>query len=520
MSEHEKTAEVGRFIEFGNSNLKRIHLSREADRFVSARELLACNIADSHRQDLYNIVYADRSGLCTSSYIGTINGVSFLDKDEVQSEVLSIDDVPKYKWGDAQCTAERLLSVVQNNTLVSCNRIGSWMHSIDDDLFCQADLESLRVSCQIYQPVLTEGGSIALYLNQRDLDRGRCTSMKVGRAFKHMFQNMSDAQVARLHDLWLDETAPRTFSLRRGRSIEDFNIAYTADRVVSRNLASTRADYKSLAMSCMHDVTVSAIHEGVDVEYSPSSVYASGDFEIAYVVEEDEDGDIESIAGRVIYSIGRKDEDGHVVEDKINAPVYAACEQSGQMLRDHLSSIDCHSSSDLSEWSGLRLLKIEAAHHDTYIAPYLDGDVACELGRKHIILDTFGSIDLNSTEGLLHEGTYCIVCDVHLAEDEAFYSDDGSMCDCCYHESYGTCSESGEDHPVEDLIEVNYEYTGNRFCHKIVHIDYARYCECVEQWWYEDDVTISDDGDFVPTHRIDDFPELFDLDKETQEEVA
>ena len=516
MSEHEKTAEVGRFIEFGSSALKRIHLSREADRFVSARELLACNIADSYRQNLYNIVYADRSGLCSSSYIGTANGVSFLDKDEVQSEVLSIDDVPKYKWGDAQCTAERLLSVVQNNTLVSSNRIGYWMNGIDDDLFCQADLESLKVSCQIYQPVLMEGGSIALYLNQRDLDRGRCTSMKVGRAFKHMFQNMSDAQVARLHDLWLDETRPRTFTLKVGRSIKDFSFAYTADRVVSRNLASTRADYKSLAMSCMHGEEVLADYDGERLPMSPASVYASGDFEIAYLVEQNSEEN--KVAGRVIYSIGSKDEDGHVVEDKINAPVYAACEQSGQMLRDHLSSIDCHSSSDLSEWSGLRLLKIEAAHHDNYIAPYLDGDVACELGRKHIILDTFGSIALSSTEGLLHDGVYCIICDVHISEDEAFYSDDGPMCDCCYHENYGICSESGDSHPIDDLIEVNYEFAGNRFCHKIVHLDYARYCECVEQWWFEDDVTISDDGDFVPTHRIDDFPELFD--RETQEEVA
>ena len=517
MDEHTKKAEVGRFIEFGNSQLKRIHLSREADHFVSTREVLACA---SHAYDNFTVIYADRTGLCSSSYIGLSNGISFLDKDELPALSLSSSNMPSYKWGDAHCVAHRLLNVLEGSHALRENTIGAWLRRMDDDLFCQADIEALYTSCKVYQPTLEDDNKISLFLNQKDFDRNRISTMKAGRAFKHMFQNMSDAQVAKIHDLWLDEVTPRKFTLKVGRSIEDFTFAYTADRVQSRNLTKTRSDYKSLAMSCMHGEEVRADFEGDMLDMSPASVYASGDFEIAYLVEENHSDERENkVAGRVIYSIGKKDINGEV--DRISAPIYAACEHSGAILREHISKLGCQHSRSLSEWTGLKLLKIEASHYDTYLAPYLDGDISCNIGCKHLLLDDFGAIPLTNTEGLLQDYNVCISCDCSISDDETFYSDDGHMCPSCYDEAYGYCSVSGDTVLREDLIEVKCDRGNGRIGYDTVHMDYAVFCECVEEFWHYDDVTeTTEGGEYVPTCKIEDFPELFEEEVPEDLEVA
>ena len=515
--EQETSVKTGDFIDFGDSGLRHYHRRGDSDNFIGTREVLAVSSIISNSS--YSVVYADEKGLCASSYISITNGISFLPKDKVVEPSLASEAVPTYKWGDTDCTAERLLSVINGLGGAGENSIGHWLRGFNDDLFKYMDLESLYTSCRIYHPVLTEGGKLSLFLNQKDFDRNRRTVMKAGRAFRHMFQNMSDAQIARINDKWLDETAPRHFTLRVGRTIEDFNTAYTADRTKSRNLKTTKHDYKSLAMSCMHNQTLETDHEGYRREESPAAVYASGDFEIAYLVEEDENGEVEKVAGRVIYSVGNVDKDGNIT-DRFNAPVYAACEQSGTMLKEHLAKLGCESSSDLLEWEGLHLLKMEAVYFDSFLAPYFDGDISCDIGCKHLVLSRIGDYSLNNTEGTLHEGSFCVFCDCRVSENEVYYSDDGPLCEDCYSENYGACAVSGEVFHINDLVEVKRLTSSGTSIWDYVHIDYGRYCECVEEWWFEDDVTITQDGEYVPTCRVEDFPELFEEEVPEDLEVA
>lgn len=509
MEEQVTFVRSGDFIEFGTSGLYRFHRTeKDCSEFKSRREVLA--VSNDHAQT-YSVVYADESGLCSSAYVSLSGGVSFFSKkDKASSEkAVSASEVPSYKWGDLTTTATRLLKVINGTEGNSHNNIGRWLRSISSNLFTHIELESLFTATRIYQATMVSDGKVALFLNQKDFDRSRSTTMKAGRAFRHMFQNMSDAQVAKITDLWMDETAPRNFKLRTGRTIDDFHIAYTEERTKSRNLSATKNDYKSLAMSCMHTFTLRALHEGEDRDLSPASVYASGDFEIAYVVEEDEEGNIERIAGRVIYSVGTFCETYKEIIDSFNAPIYAACEQSGQILRDHLAKLGCLSSNTLREWDGLRLLLIEAAHYDTYIAPYFDGNICCDIGSTYLNLDINGSYELTSTEGLLKDPQRCNHCDCEVHEDEVYYDEDGySLCESCYCDNHATCSVSGETFHINDLVEARQESDGS-ISHEYVHMDYARYCECVEQWWFEDDVTLTQDGEYVPNCKIDLYPELF-----------
>ena len=512
-----KLVKSGDFIEFGNSGLRRYHRQEAGeDNFVGTREVLA--VASQEGVDWCSVVYADGSGLCSSSYVSLKSGVSFLPKDEVVDRSLSVADVPHYKWGDTATTASHLLDVVTGKVNVGDNTVGGWLRGLNDNLLNRMDVESLYTASRIYHPIWSGDGLITLFLNQKDFDRNRTTQMKVGRAFRHMFQNMNDAQVARITDKWVEETAPRKFVLKKGRTIDDFTSAYLDTRTKSRNLTATRPDYKSLAMSCMHGQTIAGLHEGVDAQFSPAAVYASGDFEIAYLVEEDENGNTLRVAGRVIYSIGKKDEDGGVEIESVNAPIYAACEQSGRMLQDHLEKIGSVSSSTLEEWAGLRMLKIAARHFDTWVAPYLDGDLGCEIHCKYLVLDRDGSYPLNSTEGTLVDGSFCTLCDCSVPDDLVYYTDDGPMCEDCYSENYGECSVSGEICDTSVLVYARYE---NRWSDTTtVHIDYARYCECVEEWWVEDDVTITPDGEYVPTSRVKDFPDLFGEEVEVELEAV
>jgi hypothetical protein len=52
-----------------------------------------------------------------------------------------------------------------------------------------------------------------------------------------------------------------------------------------------------------------------------------------------------------------------------------------------------------------------------------------------------------------------------------------------------------------------------------VYEDEAVYCEGLEEYWLQDDVTYSDEVEvYVPTHLICDYPDLFPEEADTHEE--
>ena len=358
---------------------------------------------------------------------------------------------------------------------------------IDYGGLCAADR-----ALTIFKPTKPEGSSaVSLYLNAKDAKRERRTTMKCGRAFKHMFNHLPDKQIAALAEAWIEENSPREFVLKVGGERKDFRKAYCGVRAKYRNPVTT-SYRKSLATSCMHTTKVDDGCENM----SPAEVYASGDFKVAWL--ETLEG---HVAGRVVFS-------ARVDTKAYHAPIYGACEQSLDMLDTYLQDNNVELSSDLGEWCNLRFLRIET--NGRIVGPYLDGDISGDDTGDHIVLSHDGGIVFDSTDGYATEGWVCECCGDRVAEEDSYSTDYGPHCEHCFNESYAY-TENGEVIPADEAV---YAMTRNSWrgnCYEIcVHMDEVVFCEDLDQYWVEEDVTWSDCGDHaIPTHLMKDYPEYF-----------
>ena len=504
---------VGSFVDLTDTKLgRRLKISDE--RMV--REVLAVYYYGAINYNNYSIILADKNGVSLQKYLSEFSQLSLVkDDDVIKSNAVTVDEMPISKWGTPLEAAERLMAAEYSNT---DERVIEWLtnrvYGYEGDFLDDRGMLSVRNLCKIHAPVL-DGPKISLFLNAKDHKRNRRTTMKVGRAFKHMFQNLKDDKIAKLSDWFVEDTSPRKLVLKVGSTATDFDKAYSDERAKSRNLSNTTRDYKSLAMSCMHDENVSAEVDGDKMHISPAYVYGSGDFTVACVYLEE---DTNILAGRVIYS-NRKQDDGSI--EHIHAPIYASCAGSSKLLTEHLDKIGATFSHDLCEWNGLRLLKVPSFIDScNYIVPYLDGEIRCDIGGAYLNLCEHGDYTLQSTDGRLIELVSCCGCGGTIEDPyyDSYSTDDGTMCEYCFTSAYGICDNSGEVFYHEDLVDAHSEENGRRSrWTRTIHMDDAAYCELLEEWWEIDDVTQSDCGEVVPTCKISDFPELFN--KEEPEEL-
>ena len=357
-----------------------------------------------------------------------------------------------------------------------------------------------------------EGANIKLYLTSKDRKRDRLTSMKPGRALRHMFPNAHDTKIASATEAWIESTQPRDFTLVVGKERIDFRNAYNGTRGDYRNPAC-KYNRKSLATSCMQHVDV--FTGGATI--SPTEAYASGDFEIAYLTNGKEASAMR-IFGRVVFAPGEE-----CIE---SGPVYGACEQSLDILHKYLNDRaveDGHETVafDIDDgWCGLRLLAIRD-RNDRLVGPYIDGCISGDLVGNFIELSSRGDLNFESTDGTIEQGCSCENCGYGMHDDDTYFTDDGeTLCETCFNESY-VYLEDGDVVRMEDATTANY-YTGstNRtltgwfLCDEVVH------CECVDEYWVSDDCTYAEHTDqYVPNNMVDQFPELFD-DEEEEEEAA
>jgi hypothetical protein len=355
-----------------------------------------------------------------------------------------------------------------------------------------------------------EGANIKLYLTAKDRKRDRLTSMKPGRALRHMFPNAHDTKIASATEAWIESTQPRDFTLVVGKERIDFRNAYNGIRGDYRNPACTY-NRKSLATSCMQDVDVFADGEHI----SPTEAYASGDFEIAYLTNGKEASAMR-IFGRVVFHPGEV-----CIE---SGPVYGACEQSLDILHKYLNDRavdDGHETVafDIDEgWCGLRLLAIRD-RNDRLVGPYIDGCISGDLVGDFIELSSRGEFHFESTDGTIEQGCSCEHCGYGMDPDDTYFTDDGeTLCETCFNEAY-VYLEDGDVVRAEDATQAYYYAGGTRVflgwfrCDEVVH------CECVDDYWVVDDCTYAEHTDqYVPNKKVGQFPELFD--DEEEEEAA
>lgn len=363
----------------------------------------------------------------------------------------------------------------------------------------EVDIESIRFAIGLHRPDKEDGGKVSIYRDAVDYKRDRRTTLKAGRAFRHMFPSADDKAIASMAESWLEHSAPRDLTLKVGRSVEDFTRAYDHDRAPFRNPTQT-SFRKSIASSCMQGVGREFRRDGDGVwEYiSVGAAYASGDFEIAWV--EDKDG---RIAGRVVYSAA----EGH---KNTSGPLYGACEQSLDMLQDHLTVNGIEY--DVEAWSGLRL-KCVGPTGDP-VVPYLDGDLGGSVTYDGKFIElcyiSDGEFTFDDTNGYTSPGGLCECCGGAFNHEELHGTDYGSYCDRCFDETF-TYLECGTVVDREEAVEAYIfldNAAGGRTLTQVIHVDDAIYCEEYDEYWHEDYVTIDDEGVARPTHLIPDQLEL------------
>jgi hypothetical protein len=335
-------------------------------------------------------------------------------------------------------------------------------------------------------------GKITVYQSHKDRDDGREVAMKPGRAFSLMFPELEHKVIIQLTDEFLQRFAPRTFTVHTASDAESFKLAYAGVQSETENI-HTSCWRKHLAHSCMR-------YDFEHLPMHPAEAYASGDFDIVYVT--DEDG---LIGGRCV--VYKKHDSGNPQP----SPVYGVSEQAIDMIINHLETIGAVKFGS-SCWIGARLSRRD--YEDGFIAPYIDlSPQSLEESDcgKYLVVSNYGEIDASQYNGVLGSAyTHCESCGCGVSEDEYYYSEynDNHYCPDCYHDDHYYCDWAGEsvhhnetgtaffwrnDRRCEETVAQWVLEDGTNFVmcsdHEYWHVDCAHYCE------YEDEFISSADLD-------------------------
>lgn len=266
---------------------------------------------------------------------------------------------------------------------------------------------------------------ISLWKSQKDRDEDRLTAMKPGRALSFMFPELEHKDIIKINDEYLKKFAPRDLTLHTSKDAEGFIKAYSGDQSNTENISTTYFR-KSLSNSCMR-------YRFENLSSHPASSYASGDFTIAYTL--DQEGYVASRC--VIYDGGSgKPQAG---------PIYGVSEQSLDMIEEYLESIGSETEHN-SSWEGAKLLRIE--EDGGFLAPYIDleprqlKDTGC-----HLVISHYGEIEASNYSGILHGDAYnCCCCEGGVREEDAHYSEytEEYYCEDCYYEEHFFCEYLSE----------------------------------------------------------------------------
>ena len=292
--------------------------------------------------------------------------------------------------------------------------------------------------------------TIRLWMSQADRDSGRSTrkSLKIGKAFKHIWPFLTPVEVEKLVDSFKKKFAPRDYHLITGKTREHFRNAYVKNTECQQNMP-TSCHIKRLSDSCMSNKTFK--FEGSDVIH-PSEVYASGDF-TQYSLTVGKDSGI--IAARcIVYIRGSK---------ASAAPIYASTAAAADKIRRHIIDDfpDCVFNDPSFYGASILFLQCDRG----VIAPYFDFEpkyfdkegVLASRGNYNGC-DHIHAISGGSNDDDEHE---CDCCgDFFDMEDSGGYFDGSSYCDCCFDDETAVCEFSDERVRRCDTVEVTVSSSG------------------------------------------------------------
>jgi len=377
-----------------------------------------------------------------------------------------------------------------------CKNSGVWMN--------------LTQRLQYFNPRRSEEfkGKISLYKNHvdamRDENGSRRVAMKVGRAFKSMFPNFSDAQIEILGDSFRAEMVTQTLTLKSGKSRADFEKAYGG--ALGRNENPDTGHYrKFLGNSCLRPSYLYSDdnHHKDTLPHHPCQAYASGDFTIYWV--EQEDG---NVCGRCVVLTTTEGEPKA-------GPLYGLSEHAMNVMGKAIEATNADKNWDIFRhdgWSGAKMLNIPYVNGG-YVAPYLDVEPTrlTELDSDYLAIDPRGGINAGSYRGVLEGEDYCCDdCGDSMHEDDQYHSEctGTSMCESCYNSSHSMC-EVDNCYYHNDNMTVVWRTTrwgtGNFMVWDNNLDGYAVHCTDGEYWRDEDATYCEFEHEYISPNNIDDY---------------
>ena len=329
---------------------------------------------------------------------------------------------------------------------------------------------------------------ISVWQSLEHRDNDRVTAMKPARALGMVFPELDHKAIIQLNDQYLQEFAPREFTIHVSKEAKHFKDAYAGKQSPNENIDTT-PHRKHLAHSCMrYDFDHLPMH--------PAEAYASGDFTIVYATDQNN-----LVAGRcVVYTNNEPPQAG---------PIYGVSEQAIDCIQQRLEAMGTDMTGCAS-WLGAKLRRVE--YDCGYIGPYLDltPQSLADMG-DHLEVSRYGEIDASQYNGVLGDHhTTCSQCNERLSEDEYWYSEYTSehYCESCYYDEHVYCDYWQETVHTDQTItcwRVGYQgqhesvqvyegiiHDGDVFIectdNEYWHIDDVVYCECDDTWISPDNI--------------------------------
>ena len=347
---------------------------------------------------------------------------------------------------------------------------------------------------------------ISVWQSLENRDNNRATAMKPARALALMFPELDHKSIIQLNDQYLQEFAPREFTIHVSKEADDFRRAYAGEQSPNENIDTTPYR-KHLAHSCMR-------YEFDNLPMHPAEAYASGDFSIVYALDQND-----LVAGRcVVYTNNEPPQAG---------PIYGVSEQAIDCIQQRLEAMGTDMTGCAS-WLGAKLRRVQ--YDDGYIGPYLDltPQSLADMG-DHLMIHRHGEIDASQYNGILGgHHTQCSQCNERLSEDDYWYSEYTSehYCESCYYDEHVYCDYWQETvHTDQTIVCWRVDYQGQHeqvqvyegivhdgdvfiMCtdHEYWHVDDAVYCEFEDEYISPDSMdeyfTSYWDGELYPNDQM------------------
>jgi len=332
---------------------------------------------------------------------------------------------------------------------------------------------------------------ISVWQSLENRDNDRVTAMKPARAFSLMFPELDHKTIIQINDEYLQEFAPREFTIHVSKEAEHFKDAYAGKQSPNENIDTTPYR-KHLAHSCMrYDFDHLPMH--------PAEAYASGDFTIVYALDQND-----LVAGRcVVYTNNAPPQAG---------PIYGVSEQAIDCIQERLESLGADMTHNAS-WIGAKLKRVE--YDGGFVGPYLDltPQSLADMG-DYLEVNRRGEIDASVYQGVLGgHHTSCCQCNENLSEDEYWYSEFTSehYCESCYYDEHVYCDYFQDTVHQDQTItcwRVGYggQHESVQVYEHVVHNDDIFIMCTDDEYWHTDDVVYCEcDDTYISPDNIDEY---------------